>query len=171
MSRQLHEHEQVHKEVFIASPSHAPMNGSADSEPDTLDGLIDTLEALAIDSQHVPLTRLVLINQDQLLDLVDRMRAALPGEVQQARRVLNQQEQILTQAQDQAFQLLQERGLMQRLEAERQKIVATAERDADRTRAEADKYARDVLIQLQSRLEHVQASVQQGIDTLDVPEE
>lgn len=144
-------------------------NGAAPSPPqgDTIDTLIDELEAVAVDGRRVPFTHRLLVHQDTLLDLVDRLRATVPNDVRQAQRVLNQQHQILEHAQAQAMHTLQERGLMQRLEMERQGIVAEAQRDAERTRYEADKYARDVLLQLQKRLEQVQGSVQQGIDTLD----
>jgi len=136
-------------------------NGTSPSphQGDTIDALIDEL--------RVPFTHTLLLHQDTLLDLVDRLRATVPNDVRQAQRVLNQQHQIVEHAQAQAMHTLQERGLMQRLETERQVIVAEAQRDAERTRYEADKYARDVLVQLQKRLEQVQSSVQQGIDTLD----
>jgi hypothetical protein len=144
-------------------------NGTSPSphQGDTIDALIDELEAVAVDGRRVPFTHTLLLHQDTLLDLVDRLRATVPNDVRQAQRVLNQQHQIVEHAQAQAMHTLQERGLMQRLETERQVIVAEAQRDAERTRYEADKYARDVLVQLQKRLEQVQSSVQQGIDTLD----
>ena len=159
--------------VYDAPPEHekaepAPNNGAPpSSEPDTIDSLIDELEALVVDGRRVPLSRTLLIDQHVLLDLVDQLRATVPGDVRQAQRVLSQQQQIIEHAQAQAMHTLQERGLMQRLEMERQGIIAQAQRDAERVRYEADKYARDVLLQLQKRLEQVQSSVQQGIDTLD----
>jgi len=141
--------------------------GPPPPDPDTIDSLIDELEALVVDGRRVPLSRTLLIDQHVLLDVVDRLRATVPGDVRQAQRVLSQQQQIMEHAHAQAMHTLQERGLMQRLEMERQGIIAQAQRDAERVRYEADKYARDVLAQLQKRLEQVQASVQHGIDTLD----
>jgi hypothetical protein len=167
MSYQSHEQERVREESLTTPPGESSTNGAAEPEADSLDSLVDELEALVVESRRVPLSHTLLINQELLLDLVDRLRAAMPGEVRQAQRVLNQQQQIIEHAQTQAFRTLQERGLMQRLESERMQIVAQAQRDAERTRHDADKYARDVLVQLQKRLDHVQASVQHGIDTLE----
>jgi cell division septum initiation protein DivIVA len=167
MSYQSHEQERVHDEPFTTPTAQPGVNGSAEHEPDNLDVLIDELEALVVESRRMPLSPMLLINQETLLDLVDRLRAAVPSEVRHAQRVLSQQQQIVEHAQTQAVRLLQERGLMQRLETERKQIIAQAQREADATRDEADRYARDVLIQLQKRLQNVQASVQQGIDTLD----
>ena len=167
MSYHSHEQERVHNGVYDTPANSVGYADDVANEPDSIESLIDDLESLVVNARRVPLSQMLLINQDVLLDFVDRMRAAVPYEVLQAQRVLHQQQQIIEHAQAQAFQLLQERGLMQRLETERQKVVATADRDAERTRAEADKYARDVLIQLQQRLEHIQSSVQHGIATLD----
>lgn len=169
MRDQHHETVRVYDTPDPHEPSTSMNNGAAPSPhaPDTIDTLIDELEAVAVDGRRVPFTHTLLMHQDTLLDLVDRLRAMVPNDVRQAQRVLNQQHQIVEHAQAQAMHTLQERGLMQRLEMERQEIVAEAQRDAERTRYEADKYARDVLLQLQKRLEQVQGSVQQGIDTLD----
>ncbi len=169
MRDQQHETVRVYDTPDLHEPSAAMHNGAAPSPhaPDTIDALIDELEAVAVDGRRVPFTHTLLLHQDTLLDLVDRLRATVPNDVRQAQRLLNQQHQIVEHAQAQAMHTLQERGLMHRLEMERQGIVAEAQRDAERVRYEADKYARDVLLQLQKRLEQVQGSVQQGIDTLD----
>jgi hypothetical protein len=137
------------------------------AEPDTIDSLIDELEALAVEGRRIPFSQTLMIRQDVLLDLVDRLRATVPNNIREAQRVLSQQDQIMEHAQAQAIRILQERGLMQRLEMERQQIISQAEREAEATRYEADAYARDVLLGLKQRVDQIQASVQHGIDTLE----
>ncbi len=168
------QHDAVH--VYDTPPEHdmiepASSDAGPPPEADTIDNLIDELEGLVVDGRRVPLSHTLLIDQHVLLDLVDRLRATVPGDVRQAQRVLSQQQQIMEHAQAQAMHTLQERGLMQRLETERQGIIAQAQRDAERIRYEADQYARDVLVQLQKRLDQVQASVQHGIDALNDEEQ
>jgi hypothetical protein len=107
-----------------------------------------------------------MIDEAQALELVDRLRAAVPAEVRQAHRILDEQERILDQAHTEARRILHERGLMAELEVERERTIAEAERDAERMRAEADSYARGVLNDLADRLTKIQASVQNGLEAL-----
>lgn len=168
MTYQQHKSAQVYDTPPTDEAANPTTNGAAPPpEPDTINSLIDELESVVVDGRRVPFSHAVLIDQQVLLDLVDRLRATVPDDIRQAQRVLHQQQQIVEHAEAQATRTLNERGLMQRLEMERQGIITQAERDAEHIRHDADRYARDVLVQLQKRLAQVQASVQHGIDTLD----
>lgn len=135
-------------------------------EDEDVDGLIDMLEALVAEGRRVPFGRKLMIDEDRLLELVDRLRTAIPAEVKQAHQMLDQRDQILDQARAEARRMLEERGLLDALEKERRQILDEAEREAERTRTEADRYARSVLIDLQERLDKFQTSVRNGIDAL-----
>ena len=143
-----------------ADAAAAPTDGE-----DDVDALIDALEALVADSRRMPFHKL-LVDEDRLLHLVDRLRSAVPAEVRQAHRVLDEQDEILSKANSQAQRMLEERGLLDALEHERRRVLDEATRDAERTRTEADRYARNVLVDLQQRLEKLQTSVRNGIDAL-----
>lgn len=149
--------QQPNKEAERAAP--AP-------EDEDVDGLIDMLEALVAEGRRVPFGRKLMIDEDRLLELVDRLRTAIPAEVKQAHQMLDQRDQILDQARAEARRMLEERGLLDALEKERRQILDEAEREAERTRTEADRYARSVLIDLQERLDKFQTSVRNGIDAL-----
>jgi hypothetical protein len=119
-----------------------------------------------------------LVDRDAALDLIDQLRAAIPEEVQAAKRINAEGERILEQtndearrivsrAQEQAAFLISERGLTEEAEAEGRRIVAAAVSAADETRAGADSYAVQVLVALETEAEKALAGIRKGIDVLD----
>jgi cell division septum initiation protein DivIVA len=68
--------------------------------------LIDRLEEILNDSRPIPLTHTVLVDEDKVLDLIDQMRVAIPEEVKKAQQVLAQRDRILAQAQEEANRTL-----------------------------------------------------------------
>ncbi len=139
---------------------------------DTIDSLIDELEALATEARRMPFGHKLLIDEDHFHDLIDRLRITVPVEVRQAHRVLDEQDRILENARTHARRMLEDEGKLAALEHERQRVMHEAEREAEAVRAEADEYAHAVLLDLQNRLTKLQNSVQNGIDALQpLPEE
>jgi hypothetical protein len=68
--------------------------------------LIDRLEEILNESRPIPLTHTVLVDEDKVLDLIDQMRVAIPEEVKKAQQVLSQRDRILAQAQEEANRTL-----------------------------------------------------------------
>ena len=68
--------------------------------------LVDRLEELFNESRPIPLTHSVIIDEDRMLDLIDQMRVAIPEEVKKAQQVLSQRDRILAQAQEEANRTL-----------------------------------------------------------------
>ena len=64
--------------------------------------LIDRLEELFNDSKAVPLTRNVMVDEDKMLDIIDQMRIAIPEEVKKAQQIIAQKDRFLAQAQEEA---------------------------------------------------------------------
>ena len=157
-------------ESLLSDPQQANVEqpGPAESAPeeDDVDSLIDMLEALVAEGRRVPFGRKLMVDEDRLLDIVDRLRTAIPTEVREAHRLLDQRDQIVEQAQMQARRALEERGLLETLDKERRQILDEADREAERIRTEADRYARSVLMDLQDRLDKLQTSVRNGIEAL-----
>lgn len=144
--------------------------GAADAGSDEdVDALIDELEALVARGRRMPLRKL-LIDEDDLLQIVDRLRTAIPAEVRQAHRVLDEHDRILETARAQARALLEERGITAEIERERRRVLDEAEREATRIRTEADRYVQRVLSDLEERLSRLLTSVRNGIATLQAGE-
>jgi cell division septum initiation protein DivIVA len=64
--------------------------------------LIDRLEELFNESKAVPLTHSVMVDEDRMLDLIDQMRIAIPEEVRKAQQLLAQRDRVMAQAQEEA---------------------------------------------------------------------
>ena len=64
--------------------------------------LIDRLEELFNESKSIPLTRNVMVDEDRMLDIIDQMRIAIPDEVKKAQQLLGQRDRVLAQAQEEA---------------------------------------------------------------------
>ena len=64
--------------------------------------LIDRLEELFNQSKSIPLTRNVMVDEDRMLDIIDQMRIAIPEEVKKAQQLLGQRDRVLAQAQEEA---------------------------------------------------------------------
>ncbi|MDQ5852430.1 MAG: hypothetical protein M3380_10245 [Chloroflexota bacterium] len=167
MSDQPHEPEQLLETLLSDDePQDAGREPAAPEEDEDVDLLIDELEAMFAEAKRVPFGRKLMIDEAQALELVDRFRSAIPAEVRQAHRILDEQERIVEAARDQARRILHDRGLLAELEAERERVLAQAERDAERMRTEADAYVRGVLSGLAERLSKLQASVNNGLEAL-----
>jgi cell division septum initiation protein DivIVA len=128
--------------------------------------LIDELEDSLAEGRRVPFSGRLLVDEERILDIIDRMRVAVPEELKQARRVIGEQERLLAEARAQVQQAMEEQGLLAAVEAERARLLAEAEHDAQGIRAGADDYARQVLEDLEQRLIRLTASVQSGLKEL-----
>lgn len=69
--------------------------------------LIDRLEELFNESRSIPLTRNVMVDEDRMLDIIDQMRIAIPEEVKKAQQLLGQRDRLLAQAQEEANRTLE----------------------------------------------------------------
>ena len=134
-----------------------------------LDQLIDELEDALAEGRRVFFGGRLMVDEERILDIIDRMRVAVPEELKQARRVIAEQEHLIGAAQAQVRQAMEEQGLLAAVEAERARLLDLAERDAAVVREGADQYARQVLEELDERLARLTANVQNGLRELQQP--
>lgn len=64
--------------------------------------LVDRLEQVLAESRRIPMLNVLLVNEDQIFNIVDQMRVTIPEEVKRANRVEAEKERILAQAQEEA---------------------------------------------------------------------
>jgi len=69
--------------------------------------LIDRLEELFNDAKAVPFTHNVVVDEDKMLELIDQMRIAIPEEVKKAQQLVAQRDRVMAQAQEEANRTLQ----------------------------------------------------------------
>jgi len=64
--------------------------------------LVDRLEELFNESRSVPFTHSVIVDEDRMLDIIDQMRVSIPEEIKKGQQLLAQRDRILAQAQEEA---------------------------------------------------------------------
>ncbi len=139
--------------------------------------LVDRLEELFNDSRPIPMTRNVIVDEDRMLDLIDQMRVTIPEEVKKAQQILTQRDRILAQAQEEANrtlalarekskQLVERDAVVQAAKARADEIIKLAEREAERTRREADNYVIQTLSRIEAELERLLNQARNGIVAL-----
>lgn len=69
--------------------------------------LIDRLEELFNDAKAVPFTHNVVVDEDKMLELIDQMRIAIPEEVKKAQQLVAQRDRVMAQAQEESNRTLQ----------------------------------------------------------------
>jgi len=64
--------------------------------------LVDRLEELFNESKPIWFTHSVVVDEDRMLDLIDQMRVTIPEEIKKSQQLLSQRDRILAQAQEEA---------------------------------------------------------------------
>jgi vacuolar-type H+-ATPase subunit H len=64
--------------------------------------LVDRLEQTFAESRRVPLTANLIVDEDRVFNIIDQMRVSIPEEVKRANRVEAEKDRILAQAQEEA---------------------------------------------------------------------
>lgn len=136
--------------------------------------LVDRLEQILSESRRVPMTTTLMVDEEQVFNIIDQLRVAIPDEVRRANRVESEKERILAQAQEEAARIRQ----LAKQEAEelirRDAIVASAHqraenvlerahREAEILRHDADVYVVDVLAKLEEDLLRSLSVVRNGL--------
>lgn len=157
----------------------------------TVVDIVDTLEELVGSARRLPFTPSVVVNEEDVLELVDRIRVALPDDLVGARHTLDERDQILERAEGEvaaaiaraeedaarvvadatarAAALLDEHALVAAATERANALVAEAEQHAITQRSAADDYAREVMQRLEEQLERWLTTVREGLHALPQP--
>jgi cell division septum initiation protein DivIVA len=99
--------------------------------------LVDRLEELLNQSRPFPFTHNVIVDEDRMLDLIDQMRVAIPEEVKKAQQLLAQRDRLLAQAQEEANRTIAIAREKSEQLVERDAIVQAARSQADQIVAQS----------------------------------
>ncbi|HMS71860.1 MAG TPA: ATPase [Baekduia sp.] len=144
--------------------------------------LIDKLDDLVHKAKKFPLTDEVRVDREEIYDLLDQMRATLPGEIKQARWIVKERKEMLAEAQREAERIVADAKVKQSELIAEQEVTRQAERAADEIvqdardrereiRLGAEDYADEILSTLELNLSKFIAAVQRGRDRLQGKEE
>ncbi len=151
--------------------------------------LIERLERLQEDAKPQLLRPgRVCVDEQEFTGIVEQLRFVLPDEIKNAKRVLQQRDKILSDAQAEADRiraeaqreaekivaaakeharyLLEKDGLLDEARKEAEKIIAEAHQEAQRIRSGADEYSRQVLLDLEDVVTRQLNVIRKGIEVL-----
>ncbi|MDP8925203.1 MAG: ATPase [Chloroflexota bacterium] len=139
--------------------------------------LLDRLEEALVTGSRVPLTARTLVDEQECLDIIDQLRVSLPRELKEARRILEERDQLLAQAQEEterairaaelkANRLVEEHALVRAATARALALEERADQEAREIRLEAERYVRQLLQRLHERLEQAMNGVEAGLHEL-----
>ena len=140
--------------------------------------LLDRLESLLVESRQFMLTSSVLVDRDRCFDIINQMRVSIPEEVKKSRRIYQERDRIIAQANEeaqrtialarkQAAEVLEDHEIAKQAEGKAGVILERAQREATEVRDGADAYSLTVLRQLEEQLIKNLGTVQNGILTLE----
>jgi vacuolar-type H+-ATPase subunit H len=126
---------------------------------------------------HIPLTSYTVIDANEFMQLLERMRINVPSSIMEGERTLAERDRIIDTAQHEADQLLQQARQRAAELLSDQSIVVAARQEADRlmedARAvarrraeEADQYAVKVLEDLAQKLQTINRQVENGVQIM-----
>ena len=127
---------------------------------------LSELEEMVRDAKSMPLSSSALLNRDEVLELIEGLKASLPDEIKQARWVVKDREELLAkarrdaeamveQARAEQLRLASNEAVMQRAKEEAERIAQDADEDARRLRLEAEDYVDAKLAQLEGTLQKI----------------
>ncbi len=137
------------------------------------EGLIERLSELIREARSMPLSSSALVNRQEVLELVEQLRASLPSEITRARSILrdgqevleragHEAQRVLERARQERERLLSKTEIVQAAAREADRLVAEAESTAKRIRAEAEAYVEGKLANFEVVLQKTLQAVERG---------
>ena len=141
--------------------------------------LVNRLDNLIASSRKMPLVDQLLVKEADIRSIIHEMRIAIPDEIKQARRIIQDKERILAQAREESERALKREGLLHSAEERSQEILRLAYEKAEQIKVEADAYVVETLRALRDHLATIEMdvgrsilSIEKGLASLEeVPEE
>ncbi len=99
--------------------------------------LVDRLEELFNESRSIPFTHSVIVDEDRMLDIIDQMRVSIPEEIKKAQQLMAQRDRVMAQAQEEANRTLALAREKGEQIIDRDQIVQSAQVRADQIIAQA----------------------------------
>jgi vacuolar-type H+-ATPase subunit H len=124
----------------------------AEEDPDDVLILLDRLEELVGVGRRMPFSTRVMVEEDEFLGLLDQIRGAVPREIRQAQRVVEERSDIITSAQHEAAKILDhartqaeyiisEQGVMNEARQRGEEYLRQVEMEQRRSIGQIDEYA------------------------------
>lgn len=141
------------------------------------DKLLEDLESLVLNASKMPFTTKKMIEEEELLQIIDDLKASMPEELEQSQKVLAEKDKIIAdaqrhadsmvaQAKDYIAKLTEESELVRQAQEQANQIVVSATKSSDELKSSSITYAGDVLKYVETTLQKTLASIQQNRESL-----
>ncbi len=144
--------------------------------------LLDKLEMMILKGAPIPFSPFVMINHEKIIDILDKIRASIPGEIQEAHSILKKSEEIqieshrraellLSESRNEAERILSESELLKAVQAEagkiREEVISETESIRITAREEAEQIKKNAAIEAIKIREGADRYVEEVLSTLD----
>ena len=123
-------------------------------------GLLDTLESVILDSSKVPFTKKILIDEEKMLSIIDKIRLVIQGGSDFAKKAIAREDMKAEAPQ------APEMTDRQKNEAEAVEVIEQAYQMSKEIRDGADRYADEVLANLEATSTRILRTIKAGRDRL-----
>lgn len=125
--------------------------------------LLEYLQEIVDTSAKVPLSKKVMVNKSEILEILDRIINCIPSELKKAQWIIEEKERILTEAVQEADDIKKQNLSLLRRQIENhditkeaniraEEIISSAQKNARAIRIGARDYADEMLSQLDSEI-------------------
>ncbi len=139
--------------------------------------LLDRLDQMIDSAPEIPLTGKALVDAETALDLIDKIRNAIPEEVKRAEWLTSEKDRVLQEGQAEAERIIQqaeeyvakmvsESEIAKQAQAQAKQIVEAARKRAGEIEGGAGEYADQVLSRLEEQLDKTLRVVRKGREEL-----
>jgi vacuolar-type H+-ATPase subunit H len=133
--------------------------------------LLDLLEAHVAEGRRVLLSNRIMVEEGEFMTILDQLRGSIPVEVKQARRVLQERQKIIVDAQSEATRiitmakerseyLVSQHGVTAEARYRGEDSLREAREKASRSMSQIDTYARE-------RLEIVEKAIRDNLAEIE----
>ena len=135
------------------------------------------MEYLVHHARRVPFSSQLMLDEVEIVELMDELRACLPEEIKQANWTVQEQQRLISEAHAEAARIMSKANeraetavtdheVTRRAERQASQLVRDAQAKSDQIIREAEAYALEQLKQLEAHLGRTLGTVRRGVEAL-----
>ena len=137
----------------------------------TLTNLVDELEDLVETASQIPLTGKVMVDRQEFMEILNDIKAQMPGEISQAQKIYQDKDNIINGAHDEADKILSAARSHAEKVIDENELVIQAKDKAEQILTQANKESNEIRERVRdyadSLLENTQANLAEIIKKLN----